>query len=151
MKDGRLNKCSSCVIEHVNAWRKQNPDVRKKEYLKRKPKLGITRTWEEYIVKLKSIAKGRKASSHEYSSKRRIAKSKVVMTEFDNLVQTEAIDLCRLRKEVTGIKWSVDHIVPLRYKHACGLHNGYNLQVVPASWNSKKGNRNMDVYFDISV
>lgn len=73
--------------------------------------------------------------------------NKVSMTEFDELVQKEASDLCDMREKITMIKWHIDHIVPLNHKEACGLHNGYNLQVVPALWNIKKGNRNMKTYF----
>lgn len=53
----------------------------------------------------------------------------------------EAFSLARLREKVCGGKWHVDHIVPLRSSLVCGLHCEHNLQVVPASYNLKKGNR----------
>lgn len=147
MKDGHLNKCSACVVSSVDVWRKNNPEYRKKEYLRRKPKLGITRTMSEYIAEKKKNAKGRRASVHEYDAKRRVQTDSINLTEFDLFVQQEAASLCLLREEVTGFKWHIDHIVPLNHKTACGLHNGFNLQVVPAVWNVKKGNRNMNIYF----
>jgi hypothetical protein len=46
-----------------------------------------------------------------------------------------------LRTKMTGIEWHVDHIIPLQGKNVSGLHTPYNLQVIPASWNTAKGNK----------
>lgn len=46
----------------------------------------------------------------------------------------------RLTKE-TGILHEVDHIIPSNHKLVCGLHNEFNLQVLPWYENRTKSNK----------
>ena len=145
MKDGRLNKCSACVYAYTTSWREKNPDCRRIEHIKVREKTGML-PLEEHLAKIKQNAIGDKISRKRYAHKRRLQKEFYFCEEFDKFAVEEALRLCFLREEATGFKWNLDHIVPLNHKTACGLHVAANLQVVPASWNFKKGNRNMNTY-----
>lgn len=61
--------------------------------------------------------------------------------EFFTLLEQESYQLCKARKASTGVDFEVDHVIPLRSKLVCGLHNEFNLRVIPAIENNKKGNR----------
>ncbi|MBU3577491.1 hypothetical protein [Polynucleobacter sp. UK-Kesae-W10] len=55
----------------------------------------------------------------------------------------EAYRLCSLRESMTGLKWHIDHFIPLRSRVACGLHVWSNFAVVPAEYNIRKSNKLM--------
>lgn len=141
MKDGRLNKCSSCVVKTVAKWRRANPDSRKEEHRRDAEKKG-TKTREQWRKDVAENAIGRRASLAKYTHKRRIqTTTQCELTEF---AVEELADLARLREQATGFKWHIDHTVPLNHKEACGLHTACNLQLVPADWNLRKGNSHME-------
>lgn len=52
----------------------------------------------------------------------------------------EIYELARLRTELTGVPWEVDHVIPLTHHLVSGLHVEQNLRVIPRSVNRAKKN-----------
>ena len=74
----------------------------------------------------------------------RTRESKQALTLFDRFCIVEAIKLRKLRKELTGINWHIDHIKPVSKG---GMTTYDNIQVVPAKWNQSKSNLHNNLYF----
>jgi hypothetical protein len=109
------------VLEKNRKWRERNKD-RLKE---------LITNW----------SKNNRDITSSYWAKRKAVKMNATPKWANEFFIKEAYSLASLRSKMTGIKWSVDHIVPLQSKLVCGLHTESNLAVIPASLNSKKSNR----------
>lgn len=62
-------------------------------------------------------------------------------SEWDEFVEEEARNLAYMQEACTGIKWDVDHLLPLHAKEVSGLHCADNLQLIPATLNRRKHNK----------
>jgi hypothetical protein len=96
--------------------------------------LALKRKWAADNLPL---ARARRAK-YVAARRQRVPAWDVEMTDF---VMLEAADLCQRREATTGVKWEVDHQVPLRGKAVSGLHVWNNLRVIPREVNRSKGNK----------
>ena len=105
-------------------WREANREYlreKDKRHAKENPAYFVYKTQKRHTAKLKRTPSW---LSEEHW--------KEIKTEYE---------LAAWCSEVMGEKYNVDHIVPLQGKTVCGLHVPWNLQVIPAKDNFKKGNR----------
>jgi len=122
--------------ENINAYQRAqylaNPEKNKANRSANKEKLrAVCRAWQA-ANRDKDCAR---------SNKQRAEKLCATPSWGNPFFIEEIYHLAQLRTKATGIKWHVDHIVPLKSKTVCGLHVEHNLRVIPAVQNISKGNR----------
>lgn len=109
-------------IQYASNWNKQNPERKLKNqlsYQKRNP------------GKTQNITKKYKISKQLRTPK--------WLTKSDWIEIKWAHSEARKRTKETGIKYVVDHIIPLQGKNISGLHCPQNLQIITHKQNSRKG------------
>lgn len=164
--DGLHRYCRACSAAQSAVWRLQNRDraqgyerayrsanrgdilaARRDAYAVRaeaeaaRRKRWRTENRETHLAGLKKWRESNRSARAALQAKRRTVHQKATPA-WANLDAVVAFYvLAEARTKSTGVPHEVDHIEPLQGKHVCGLHNEFNLRVVPASVNRSKGNR----------
>jgi hypothetical protein len=120
----------------AKAWAEANPERRKKIHDKnreihREAHNAYNRTWfAEHSEKRAAYQAKRKATILQRTPR--------WLTEDDFWMIEQAYDLAKLRTEMFGFEWHVDHVIPLQGKKVSGLHAPVNLSVIPGAENCRK-------------
>lgn len=166
--DGLHANCKSCKHEAHMAWKRLNRDKtraaekRRREKYKQKcsdaVKRSVAKNPEKYRQYRNEWArenrekrrlvdrKYREANKEKVSAVRAARRARVVSQTIPlTQIQKDQIMLiykkAKAISELTGIPHQVDHIFPLKGKNSCGLHVPWNLQILTASQNASKGNK----------
>ena len=99
---------------------------------------------EKRSLSFKQYSKNNRGRLAAIKAKRNAAKLKAtppwLSKEYLEQIRTE-YELAAWCSKMMGIKYHVDHIIPLQGKQVCGLHVPWNLRVIPATENIRKGNK----------
>ena len=88
----------------------------------------------------KDYIKRNKHKKRKWSADRKAMKLSATVKGFNEEIEEFYIKAHELEK-TTGVKYHVDHIIPLKNEKVCGLHAPWNLRVITAEENLKKGNK----------
>ena len=149
-KDGYYRRCKSCHavsvkewqeknkgkhLENCRKWQKENPDKQRialKTWRDRNKERYRNNEYEWRAKNSISIY----ARNNKRTNLQKQATPKWADPDKIALVYAEA----RKLNLTSGIKWHVDHVIPLVGKTVSGLHVAENLRIVTASVNLRKSN-----------
>lgn len=147
-------ECMECRAKHLVDWRKRNPHKVKlhndtqherfAEKLADRARYYYHLDVENSRAKLRNYQKQNLHVFAKINAKRKAAKlqrTPAWLTDDDYWMIEQAYELAALRTKMLGQVFHVDHVLPLQGKHVSGFHTPYNLQVIPAIENIRKGNR----------
>lgn len=140
---GRKPLPEDVLIEHKKEWQRRYREKNKEKILAYH-RLHRETNPEYHKERNKHYRLNNLAYCAFVASKHRVQKRQRIPTwdiELTNFVLEEAHILRRIRTDLFGFCWHVDHIIPLRGKLVSGLHVWNNIRVIPAKENQKKGNR----------
>ncbi len=130
------------IYARQKAWydaNKERTAVLKKAYYEKNKAMFIAKAamWN------KANPEYRKSVNAAVCARRVAAKLKATPAWANHFFIEEIYDLAYRRNKCLsgGVRWQVDHIVPLQSKKVCGLHVEHNLRVIPAKDNLLKSNK----------
>lgn len=125
--------------EAVASWGKENPEKKKESTKKSKQKKP-----EYYLQQRRGWRENNRPVVREYQKRYKTIKINATppwYSELDSFVYQECQDLAMKRELLLGLKWNVDHMVPLQNPNVVGLHVWNNFQCIPQNMNNSKRNK----------
>ena len=149
-KDRHSNKCKICAKKYSDANKSRISENGKKWREENKEKHALRcKQWKldnaETHKQQKKESRQRNSSTANANNQRKIASQKERtpswLTTKDLLIIKEFYKMVKEKTKATGVKYHVDHIIPLQGTNVSGLHCPSNLQVLTATENCMKSNK----------
>ena len=142
-----------CTPEDTRRWRKQNPHYDQLRSA-RDPDRYKRQYWKDPEKKRQKMRRWSKLNPDKaaaHAAKRRAVLLKATprwLTTADHAEIAGRYSFAALMTQITGVRYEVDHLIPLQGRTARGLHVPSNLRVVTESENRRKHNKFFEVDFD---
>jgi len=122
--------------KQIKKWDESNKEIRK-EYLKKWHLDNKDRRNKQALEN----ARNNREVYNERNANYRATKLNATPTWSEENKIIVLYEKSKWLESLTGLKYHVDHIIPLQGENVCGLHCWNNLQILEASLNISKGNR----------
>jgi hypothetical protein len=121
-------------------WKENNKEVIR-EYNKEYSKVYYQKNTEKVKEHKKKWNDNNKDKKNAYTAKRRAKKLNATPSWADLEKIKVLYEKAKWLESLTGLKYHVDHVIPLINDNVCGLHCWHNLQILEESLNIKKSNK----------
>lgn len=150
-KDGYQGECKACQALYFYDYHRKNRSRKsaydkerykaKKEKIREKGREYYHKNKEKLLEKQRVWAQKNPDLVRKQSAEKRARKRNSIppwLTEDQKYQIKLMYTLAKTLEKNTGIKYHVDHIIPLKHSNMCGLHVPWNLQVITDEENMRK-------------